>query len=234
MQDGQRAIRWVRSNAGRYRIDPRRVGMMGFSAGGHLASTVATHYDAGNPSASDSVERQSCKPDFQILLYPVITMNATFTHAGSRTQLLGSNPSQTLVDLLSNELQVTPQTPPAFLTHGNNDAGVLPRNSQAYHDSCRNKGVSAELHLLNNGPHGFGMADGQFGSPNIAEAAQWPGWALAWMNARGFLTPTAIRSLRGLKAEVPQAGLRRLSDGSLIVNGVFNLRGTPCAHSCTP
>ena len=219
MQDAQRAMRWVRSNAVRYRVDPRRVGILGFSAGGHLASTVGTHYDAGNPTAIDTVDRQSCRPDFQLLLYPVITMNSTFTHTGSRNNLLGTAPSQALVDLLSNELQVTPQTPPAFLVHGINDAVVPVRNSQAFYDSCRSKGVLAELHLLTNGPHGFGLADGQYGAPTLAEASQWPPWAMTWMNARGFLTPTALKSKRGVKSAPAKTSFQRLSGGSVILHG---------------
>ena len=208
MWDAQRALRWVRANAGRYGVDIRRVGLVGFSAGGHLASTVATHYDAGSPSGididnytgtHDSVDVFSCRPDFQILGYPVITMNSTFTHLGSRTALLGNTPSAALITLLSNELQVSPATPPAFIVATLDDAAVPVRNSQAYADSLRSKGVPYRLLLYPSGTHGFGLANGQNGAPNYADVGQWPDSAAAWMRRMGYLTPaTPVSSRRRL------------------------------------
>lgn len=193
--DAQRALRWVRANAGRYSIDTARVGIMGFSAGGHLASTAATHFDAGNPSAADSVDRRSCRPSFQILVYPVITMDATFTHSGSRTNLLGSSPSQALVDLLSNEKQVTSKTPQAFLVHTKDD-GVVPfKNAQVYVEACIKAGVQIEFRPYDSGPHGFGMADGKNTAPDLPVLATWTGLAAKWMELRGLLRkPVGIRT----------------------------------------
>jgi len=119
LQDVQRALRRVRSGAGEFRIAPDRIGVMGFSAGGHLASTAATHFDAGDPKAADPIDRASSRPDFAILGYPVITFTESFMHRGSRDSLLGQDPDPKLVELLSNEKQVTPQTPPTFLFHTN-------------------------------------------------------------------------------------------------------------------
>lgn len=186
MGDAQRALRWVRANAGRFGIDTARVGILGFSAGGHLASTAATHFDAGNPAATDGVDRHPCRPAFQILVYPVITMDASFTHAGSRSNLLGSNPTQALVDSLSNEKMVTSRTPPAFLVHTIDDAAVPVKNARVYRDSCLKKGVPVEYREYPSGPHGFGMADGRYTAPNLPAVATWTGFAAQWLEARGF------------------------------------------------
>jgi acetyl esterase/lipase len=197
MWDGQRAVRWVRANAAKYKIDPDRVGVLGFSAGGHMASTVSTHYDAGNPAAADTVDRQSCRPDWSVLAYPVITMDASFTHSGSRTNLLGDNPTQKMVDSLSNEKQVTSKTPPAFLFHAKDDGAVPVKNSQAYHDSLAKRGVATELKLYDKGGHGFGLADGKGGTPNDPVLATWPGLARAWMDKQGyFQKTTAVQDAR--------------------------------------
>lgn len=185
--DAQRALRWVRANAGRFGVDTARVGIMGFSAGGHLASSAATHFDAGSASAADSVDRHPCRPAFQILIYPVITMDASFSHLQSRTNLLGSNPGQALVDSLSSEKQVTSRTPPAFLVHGKNDNVVVIKNSQVYRDSLMKKGIPVELRAYDNGPHGFGLADGKMGAPNIPAVATWPGFAAQFLEDRGFM-----------------------------------------------
>jgi acetyl esterase/lipase len=194
MWDGQRAVRWVRANAKRYGIDPKRVGILGFSAGGHLASTVSTHYDTGSAAAADTVDRHSCRPDWSILAYPVVTMDLSFTHSGSRTNLLGNSPSQILVDSLSNEKQVTAKTPPAFLFHAKDDGVVPVKNAQAYHDSLAKRGVAVELKLYDRGGHGFGLANGVGGAPKDTVLATWAGLAVKWMGAQGFLTadPTAF------------------------------------------
>ena len=185
--DAQRALRWVRANAARFGVDTARVGIMGFSAGGHLASSAATHFDAGRPNAADTVDRHSSRPAFQILVYPVITMDASFTHAQSRRNLLGTNPSQAKVDSLSSEKQVTARTPPAFLVHGRNDDVVKFKNAQAYHDSLVKKGVPVELRAYDNGPHGFGLADGKQGAPNIPQVAAWPGLAVRFLETQGIM-----------------------------------------------
>lgn len=186
MQDAQRALRWVRANAARYGIDARRVGVLGFSAGGHLAATVATHNDKGDPAAPDSVDRHSCRPDFQILIYSVITMDA-LNRGVSRGNLLGPNPSKELLEFLSNEKHVTASTPPAFLVHGKDDATVPVKNSRLYYEALKSAGVPATLKLYDHGPHGFGMADGSGGGIVDAELAKWPGLAAKWLKALGFL-----------------------------------------------
>lgn len=187
MWDAQRAIRWVKANAARYGIDTARVGVMGYSAGGHLASTVSTHYDAGNPAAPDSVDRHPCRPAFSVLGYPVITMDRSFTHLQSRENLIGTSPSQALVDSLSNEKQVTARTPPGFLFHSTDDNVVLIKNSQAYHDSLRKRGVDAKLMTFSRGGHGYGMADGRFGAPNDPVLHVWTDTLARWLDTEGFL-----------------------------------------------
>jgi acetyl esterase/lipase len=212
IDDGRRAVRWLRANAARYHVDPNRVGMTGFSAGGHLTSTVGTHYDSGTPAAADTVERKSCRPDFMILVYAVITMDAAHTNSGTRTNLIGANPSPDLVALLSNEKHVTAQIPPTFLSVGLNDA--LVQNSQVFADSCKAHGVPHELHPFADGPHGFGLADGQNGAPDIPATAMWPGMAMAWLQARGFLSPaTAIAPSPWVTCKIPWAASGRRAAG---------------------
>lgn len=157
LADVQRAIRLVRARAKEWHVDPCRVGVMGFSAGGHLASTVATHFDQGD-GGMDEVDRQSCRPDFAILCYPVISLVTPHAHAGSRRNLLGEEPDAELVKFLSNELQVTAETPPTFLFHTDADAGVVPENSILFYLALRRAGVPAELHIYERGPHGVGLA----------------------------------------------------------------------------
>jgi acetyl esterase/lipase len=157
--DAQRAIRIVRSRAGEWGIDPRRLGIIGFSAGGHLASTAGTHYDAGNGSSSDPIERVSSRPDFMLLLYPVITFRDTvLMHRGSRVNLIGNTPDDALVQLLSNEMQVTRDTPPTFLVHSTDDKTVPVENSIMFYQALKAKGVPAEMHIFEYGGHGFGLA----------------------------------------------------------------------------
>lgn len=192
MWDAQRAVRWVRANAVRYGIDTSRVGVLGFSAGGHLASTVSTHFDAGNPAAADTIDRQGCRPAFSVLGYPVITMDLSFTHKGSRDNVLGTNPGKILVDSLSNEKQITALTPPAFLFHSTDDNAVPIRNSQAYHDSLAKRGVTASLMKFNHGGHGFGMADGKAGSPNDPALHAWCDSSVKWLDRLGFLKEGSV------------------------------------------
>lgn len=158
LMDAQRAMRLVRFHAKKWGIDPNRIGIMGFSAGGHLAASLSTHFDGGNIQDIDSVEQVSCRPDFSILVYPVISFNEKITHLGSRNNLLGENPSQEMVDYYSNELQVTKETPPAILIHADDDESVLSKNSIEYYYALREKNISAALMIYPTGGHGFGMA----------------------------------------------------------------------------
>src|SRR5439155_12954721 len=162
-------------------IDPHRIGIWGFSAGGHLASTAGTHFDAGRPEAEDPIDRVSCRPDFLILAYPVISMTQPFTHGGSRHNLLGDHPDPKLADSLSNETQVTLQTPPTFLFHTNADSGVLSENSVLFYLALRKAGVPAEMHIYETGPHGVGLA------PRDPVLSTWPDRLAAWLRTRGFL-----------------------------------------------
>jgi acetyl esterase/lipase len=155
--DAKRAMRLVRHNAKQWNIDPTKIGIMGFSAGGHLASSLGTHFDAGLADATDLVERESCRPDFMILIYPVITLINPSAHSGSREALLGKNPSLDLVKYYSSELQVKDDTPPTFLVHADNDTGVPVENSLLMYAALRKKNIPAEMHILSEGGHGFGL-----------------------------------------------------------------------------
>ena len=154
LQDALQAIRWVRSRAAEFHINPNRVGLMGFSAGGHLAATVITHIDRGNPEAREPLARVSARPDFAILFYPVITFTEeAFVHQGSRKNLTADQ--KELWPELSNERKVSKNTPPVFLIHGGKDKGVPPENSMMFAEACRKAGVSVELHVLSQGEHAF-------------------------------------------------------------------------------
>src|SRR5439155_10324709 len=166
-----------------YRVIPDRVGIMGFSAGGQLASSAGTHFDAGNPSAADSIDRVSSRPDFMVLGYPVISFTTSYVHKGSMRSLLGDNPDPKLVELMSNELQVTPQTPPTFLFHTNTDTVVPPENSILFYMALRKAKVPAEMHIYEKGPHGVGLA------PKDPVLSTWPDRLAAWMKGRGLLDP---------------------------------------------
>ncbi len=157
--DASRAVRAVRAGAVKWKIHPDKIGVWGFSAGGHLASSISTHFDGGDAKAEDAIDRNSSRPDFAILSYPVITFTKDqFVHKGSRKNLLGETPNPKLVELLSSENQVTAQTPPTFLFHTNADTGVPPENSIYYYLALRKAGVPAEMHIYENGPHGVGLA----------------------------------------------------------------------------
>ncbi len=159
--DAQRAIRLTRAHATDWGIDPAKVGIMGFSAGGHLASTSATHFDAGDPAATDPIDRLSSRPDFAILIYPVVSLDERVSHGGSRRNLLGETPSQEQVDFYSNELQVTAETPPTFLLHSGDDQAVPVENSLRFYRALIAHGVPAEMHLYPYGGHGYALAVGQ-------------------------------------------------------------------------
>lgn len=182
--DAARAIRTVRSRAAEWHIDPERIGILGFSAGGHVASTAGTHFDPGKASASDPIERVSSRPSVMILIYPVITMGE-LTHAGSRKSLLGEQPKPELVRLLSNEEQVTKETPPTFLVHTANDAAVPVENSLMFVAALRKAGVPFELHLYERGRHGFGLG----GTDPVLST--WPGRCADWLRVHGFAPPLA-------------------------------------------
>ena len=159
--DAQRALRLTRAHAAEWGINPAKVGIMGFSAGGHLASTAGTHFDTGSPEAADPVDRLSSRPDFMILVYPVISMVQPTTHGGSRRNLLGENPPEELVRHYSNELQVTAATPPTFLVHAGDDGAVPVSNSLLFYQALLDHKVPAELHVYPQGGHGFSLAVGK-------------------------------------------------------------------------
>jgi acetyl esterase/lipase len=179
-QDVNRALRMVRGHAKEWGIDPKRVGVLGFSAGGHEASTAATHYDAGDANATDEIDKQSCRPDFAVLIYPVITMTDPFTHKGSRNNLLGKEPDPKLVELMSNEKQVTKETPPTFLVHGADDKAVPIENSLMFVQAMAKNDVPCTLVMFRKGPHGFGMG-------NSEETRAWPAQCAAWLEGLGIL-----------------------------------------------
>ncbi len=182
MLDAARALRTVRARAAEWGIDPRRIGILGFSAGGHLASTAATHFDAGRADSADAIERVSSRPDLVILIYPVITMREQ-THGGSKRNLIGEHPDPRLVALMSNDEQVTKETPPAFLIHTVNDDAVPVENSLLFAAALRRAGVPYEMHLYERGPHGFGLA------PNDPVLSSWPERCADWLRLHGFAAP---------------------------------------------
>jgi acetyl esterase/lipase len=180
--DVQRAIRLVRHNAKANGVDPARVGVMGYSAGGHLASTAATHFDAGKPDAADAADRESSRPDFVILGYPVISLEPPLAHMGSRHNLLGKDADAKLVESLCNHKQVTDKTPPAFLFHSKDDRAVPVGNSEAFAEACKKAGVPVELVTFEHGGHGYGL-----GKPG-SDYGSWPEKCAAWLKERGLLT----------------------------------------------
>jgi len=181
LQDAQRALSTVRSRAESLGIRPDRIGVLGFSAGGHLASTLGTHFHKGRPDANDPVDRVSCRPDFMVLVYPVITLTDPFCHQGSRRNLLGDKPEQSLVESLSNERQVTADTPPTFLIHAGTDTAVPAENSLFFYTALRKAGVPAEMHLFKQGRHGFGLGAKE------GEVSAWPGLCEQWMRTMGWV-----------------------------------------------
>jgi acetyl esterase/lipase len=177
LQDAQEALRTIRRNAAKWNIDPQKIGVMGFSAGGHLASTLSTHYDEKVYEVKDST---SARPDFSILLYPVITMDSSFTHAGSRRNLIGEDPGDEAVKRFSNELQITENTPPAFLVHSGDDNSVPVKNSIVYYEGLKKYNIPSELHIFQKGGHGYGLATGR------DTQSAWPALCLSWMKSLGF------------------------------------------------
>lgn len=165
--DAQRAVRMTRYHAEAWGIELSKIGIMGFSAGGHLASTVGTHYDLGMNQLNDPIQQLSCRPDFMILVYPVISMTADFSHKGSMKNLLGPEPSDVQRLRFSNERQITPDTPPTILVHSSDDEGVHVANSIAFYESLVENGIVAELHVFNSGKHGYGLGRRDNTSHNI-------------------------------------------------------------------
>jgi len=181
LQDAQRAVRTVRSRAKEWGVDPNRIGILGFSAGGHLASSAATHFNESFYEARDAIDRVSCRPDFAVLVYPVISFTEPFTHVGSRQNLLGREPDQALVEKMSNEKQVTPQTPPTFLIATWEDTAVPAENSIYFYLALRKANVPAEMHIFLKGQHGFGLGQ------KLGAVSAWPGLCKRWMAESGFL-----------------------------------------------
>lgn len=181
LDDAQRALRTVRARAAEFGVDPERIGILGFSAGGHLASSAGVHFDAGDPDAADAIERASSRPDFLILCYPVISFTAPVTHQGSRQNLLGKDPDPKLVRKFSTELQVTAGTPPTFLWHTTADKAVPAENSVLFYLALRAAGVPAELHVYEHGRHGLGLAKDAPG------AQRWTASCFDWLRGRGLL-----------------------------------------------
>ena len=178
--DVQRAIRYLRTHASEFGIEPQHIGVWGFSAGGHLASTAGTHFDQGDSHAKDPIERQSSRPDFMILAYPVITMEDPYVHLGSLHALLGEKPDPALVRSLSNETQVTSHTPPAFIFHTTDDKVVPVQNSIHFYSALVGAGIPAEIHIYLHGKHGVGLAT------KDPVLRTWPEHLSDWLKAEGF------------------------------------------------
>ena len=179
--DAQRAVRMVRARAKEWSVDPKRIGMLGFSAGGHLASSAGTHYDAGKKDAVDPIDRVSCRPDFMVLRYPVISFPEEFTHRGSRRNFVGGGDAARLHLEFSNERRVTKDTPPAFLVHTSEDRAVPPENSIAFYLALKKSGIAAEMHIYEKGRHGLGLG------PKSMPFSSWPKRCEEWLRGRGFL-----------------------------------------------
>ena len=177
LQDAQEAIRIIRRNASKWNIDPNKIGVIGFSAGGHLASTLSTHYSEKVYEPKDTV---SAKPNFSLLIYPVITMDSSFTHMGSRRNLIGTRPSAEDIKRFSNELQVNEKTPPAFMVHSADDKAVPIKNSIVYYEQLVKYGIPSELHIFQKGGHGYGLAGGK------DTQSSWPDLCIKWLKASGF------------------------------------------------
>lgn len=179
--DAQRAIRLTRSKARSWNIDPKRIGILGFSAGGHLASTVLTQFDPGDPVSKDPIARQSSKPDFGILCYPVILMGTPETHKGSEVNLLGESPDPKQLDALQSASRVTKETPAVFVFHTSEDKSVLPQNSIEFYAALVKNGVPGELHVFEKGGHGVGLGR------TIPGTSEWPNACARWLRNRGIL-----------------------------------------------
>lgn len=178
LQDAQEAMRVIRRNAPEWKIDPKKVGVIGFSAGGHLASTISTHYAEKVYAVKDDI---SARPDFSLLIYPVVSMDTLTTHRGSRNNLIGLKPGEDQVKRFSNELQITPDTPPAFLVHSADDKAVPVMNSIGYFRGLQKNNIPAELHIFQKGGHGYGL------SPNGGTESSWPDLCIRWLKVIGLI-----------------------------------------------
>jgi acetyl esterase/lipase len=181
LNDVRRAMRIVRSQAEQWKLADEKIGVMGFSAGGHLASSLGTHFDAGSPNAEDEIERERCRPDFMVLVYPVISMDAKITHLGSLDNLLGEHPDPQTVELMSNDKQVTDNTPPTFITHASDDQAVPVENALRFYRALIDHKVPAELHVFAEGGHGFGMRN------KDKPVVEWPNLLANWLRSRQLI-----------------------------------------------
>lgn len=181
LNDAQRAIRTVRARAEEFHVHPDRIGILGFSAGGHLTSTALTHFDKGNGNSADPVEKVSCRPDFGVLCYAVIAFDKPYTHMGSQHNLVGKEASKELIASLSNETQVTSETPPTFLWHTQEDRAVPPENSLVFYEAMVKHKVPGELYIYERGQHGVGLGG------NISGTNDWPNACQRWLKTRGLL-----------------------------------------------
>ena len=230
LMDAQRAIRIVRHDAEQYGLAKDRIGIMGFSAGGHLAATAGPHFDAGDANAQDAIDRESCRPDCLVLCYAVVSFSEKFHHGGSRRNLLGDQADDpALIELLSNEKQVTKETPPTFLFHTNEDSGVPPENSVAFYLALRKAGVPAEMHIYAKGPHGVGLM------PGDPVLSSWAKRLADWLTTSGFLSDAPRAAVRGkvsvdgqplsygTMAFVPAEGNGKPTDVARVRNGGYEL-----------
>jgi acetyl esterase/lipase len=179
--DALQAMRLLRHRAPEFNIHPARIGVLGFSAGGHLAASASNHYDEPQYAVDPVLAATGARPDFAILIYPVISVREPYVHVGSRAAMLGENPSQELLEYYSNELQVTAGTPPTFLAHGGDDRSVPVENSLLYYDALRKAGVPSELHVYQHAPHGFGLR------PVDGPADEWPRRCEEWLRLNGLI-----------------------------------------------
>jgi acetyl esterase/lipase len=183
LMDAARAVRTVRARAGEWKLDPKRIGIIGSSAGGHLASTLLTHFNAGMANAADPIDRISSRPDLGILCYPVIAMAGPFAHQGSKRNLLGPDPAQALALDLSNDLQVTTNTPPCFIWSTGEDKTVPVENSLLFAEALRKAGVPFDLHIYQKGPHGLGLGTREW---NPEKRHPWTADCVFWLRVQGF------------------------------------------------
>ena len=227
--DAQRALRFVRANSEKFGVAKNRLGVMGFSAGGHLASTSATHFDLGQKDAKDSIDRESCRPDFAVLCYPVISLTEPWGHGGTKKNLLGDNPDPKLIENLSNEKQVTADTPPTFLFHTGEDTGVPVENAIAFYSACVKAKVPAELHVYQIGPHGVGLA------PADPATHGWKDRLADWMKANAFLADVKRAPVKGkinvngkplrwgMITFTPQNSANQPNAWAMVSNGSFSI-----------
>nr|ALS89885.1 prolyl oligopeptidase family [uncultured bacterium] len=229
-----RAVRIVRSRATEFRINPDRIGVMGSSAGGHLAASSGTLFDHASGGTGAPLDSENARPDFLILMYPVITMKDPAAHAGSRTNLLGENPSAQNLELMSLESQVTAKTSPTLLIHTQEDSSVPVENSIVFYQALTRANVPAEMYLFERGSHGMGMRNG------LGTASNWHKRAEEWLAARGLLDAekTASITFEKVAAVVPDGHLPAVSGGTtaatLVENPESKFQNLQCGSDATP